>query len=143
MPNYTYRCSDGHQFTEFLSIINHVSSKGCQQCGQTAVQIIEAPMFVKVAANVCYDSPIDGRPITSWQQRHEDLKRNGCTPYDPEQKTDYDNRIKQGEAELDKAIDAHVEESVAKMPSKKRAELWSELTEQGKTLDVVRTTHGG
>ena len=30
-----------------------------------------------------YQSPIDGRPITSRTARKEDLKRNGCVPYEP------------------------------------------------------------
>lgn len=30
-----------------------------------------------------YQSPIDGKAITSRTARKEDLKRNGCVPYEP------------------------------------------------------------
>jgi hypothetical protein len=33
-----------------------------------------------------YQSPIDGRPITSRSHRREDLKRNNCVPYEPSMK---------------------------------------------------------
>lgn len=33
-----------------------------------------------------YNSPIDGRPITSRSHRREDLRRNGCVEYDPSMK---------------------------------------------------------
>jgi len=91
-----------------------------------------------VAPDVSYTSPIDGKPITSQQARNEDLKRNNCTPYDPEQKTDYARRMKDSEAALDKSIDAGVEEAIAKMPTAKRGKLYSELTEQGLDANVVR-----
>jgi hypothetical protein len=99
--------------------------------------------MVKVASDVCYDSPIDGKPITSWQAREEDLKRNGCTAYDPEQKMDYANRLKESESLLDKSIEVSVEETIAKMPTEKRGKLYSELTEQGVQADVVRVTPNG
>lgn len=109
-------------------------------CGQEATQIITAPTLVKVAADVCYDSPIDGRPITSHDAWKEDLKRNDCVAYDPEMKTDYERRIAEGDAKLDAMIDAHVEETIEKMPTAKRAQLYSEMVEQGMTADVIRTT---
>ena len=112
----------------------------CQFCDELAERIISVPLFVKAAPNVCYDSPIDGKPITSWDMRREDLKRNGCREYDPEMKTDYANRIKESEAQLDATIEAHVEEAIEKMPTAKRGKLYSELTEQGVQADVIRTT---
>jgi hypothetical protein len=55
-------------------------------------------------------------------------------------KKDEARRIAEGDAKLDAMIDAHVEESIEKMPTAKRAQLWSELTEQGMSADVVRST---
>lgn len=139
MPNYTYRCSDGHTLETFLPVSLHVSEMVCQQCGQIAFQVICAPLLVKVCQDVSYDSPIDGRPITNWQARQEDLKRSGCRPYDPEMKKDSANFRKQQATELDSAIDAHVEQAIEKMPTAKRGKLMSELTEQGLGADVVRS----
>lgn len=102
--------------------------------------MITAPLLVTAAPDVCYDSPIDGRPITSWQARQEDLKRHGCRPYDPEMKTDA-ARFRQAQDDaLDRSIEVQVEETIEKMPTAKRGKLYSELTSQGFGLDYARTT---
>lgn len=112
----------------------------CITCGMLAEQVIGAPLLVKAAQNVMYDSPITGLPITSWEAHREDLKRSGCRPYDPEMKKDAERFRKEKADELDKSIELHVEETVEKMPSAKRAKLASELIDQGIGADVVRTT---
>ena len=139
MPNYLYQCNDGHGFQQFSTVAEHSPVAKCP-CGQWGAQIITAPLMVKCAQEVSYDSPIDGRPITSHDAHREDLKRHDCVAYDPEMKKDYDRRIAAEDAALDASIDAHVEESIEKMPTAKRAQLYSELTEQGMTTDVVRST---
>jgi len=110
------------------------------ECGQEGTQVITAPTLVKCAADVCYDSPVTGEPITSHHARLEDMKRHDCVEYDPEMKRDYERRIAEGDAKLDKLIDTHVEETIEKMPTAKRAQLWSELVDQGTTAEVVRST---
>lgn len=139
MPNYLYACGEGHRFQRFSTVSEHSPVAQCP-CGQWGTQIITAPTLVKVAADVCYDSPIDGRPITSHDAWREDLKRHDCVSYDPEMKKDYERRIVEGDKKLDAMIDAHVEETIEKMSTAKRAQLYSELTEQGMTADVVRST---
>jgi len=139
MPSYLYACRNGHRFQRFSTVSEHTPVWMCD-CGQEATQVITAPTLVKVAADVCYDSPITGEPITSHQAHKEDLKRHDCVAYDPEMKKDYERRLDEADAKLDASIDAHVEESIEKMPTAKRAQLWSELTEQGMTADVVRST---
>lgn len=139
MPNYVYACRAGHRFQRFSTVSEHSPVWMCE-CGQEATQIITAPTLVKVAAELCFDSPIDGRAITSHDAWKEDLKRNDCVAYDPEMKTDYERRIAEGDAKLDALIDAHVEETIEKMPTAKRAQLYSEMVDQGMTADVVRST---
>ena len=68
------------------------------------------------------------------------MKRHDCVEYDPEMKKDYERRIKESDEHLDRLVDAHVEESIEKMPTAKRAQLYSEMTEQGMSADVVRST---
>ncbi len=139
MPYYDYQCQNGHRTTMYLTLANHVGTQPCA-CGEMAEQVITAPILVACAQDVCYDSPIDGRPITSWQARTEDLKRNNCQPYDPEMKTDYANRLKRQEAELDKSIEQYAEQVTEKMPTATRGKLYSELTEQGVQAEYVRST---
>ena len=140
MPTYSYRCPSGHDFTRYDSVANHLSLRLCPTCFAASTQIITAPLMVKVAQDVCYDSPIDGRAITSWDARQEDLKRSNCVPYDPEQKTDAANRRKQEEAALDTLIETHAEQVTEKMTTAQRGKIYSELTEQGKTAEIVRTS---
>ena len=102
--------------------------------------MITAPILVKVAADVSYDSPIDGRPITSHDAWKEDLKRNDCVAYDPEMKTDAKRRIAEADAKLDALVDAHVEASIEQMPTAKRAQLYSELVDRSASAEVVRTS---
>ncbi len=103
-----------------------------------AEQIITAPLLVKVACDVRYDSPINGRPITSHAQRIEDMKRHDCIEYDPGMKQDAQRRMDESDASLDASIERHVEKEIAKMPTKQRGKLVSELTEQGMTTEYVR-----
>lgn len=141
MPFYLYQCQNGHQFQRFLPVSAHTPTAQCD-CLAMGTQIITAPLMVTCAANVCYDSPVTGEAITSHHARLEDMKRHECVEYDPEMKRDYERRIADGDAKLDSLIDAHVEEAIEKMPTAKRAKLYSELTEQGMTADVVRSTPG-
>lgn len=104
-------------------------------------RVIYAPM-VFVRPDVCYDSPIDGRPITSMQARREDLARSGCIEYDPEMKTDSNRRVIESEKALDRSVDAFVEESIEKMPGAKRERLANELA-AGTDAEIVRLTAGG
>lgn len=94
--------------------------------------------MVKAAVDVCYDSPVDGRPITSHAARQEDLKRNGCIEYDPEMKKDHERRVVEHDAALDRAVEESVCREVAKMPKKKKEQLIKEVVHQGVGAAVVR-----
>jgi hypothetical protein len=137
MPFYDYSCPDGHLFTKYFSVSNHVGELYCD-CGELAKQIISSPAMVKVAPSIAYDSPIDGRPITTWAAREEDLKRNNCRPYDPEMKTDAANYRKEQQAKLEAALDETVAETITKMPTKDRGKLYADLTEKGEDIVVER-----
>lgn len=99
-----------------------------------------ATPMVFVSPNICYDSPIDGRPITSMQARIEDLKRSGCMEYDPEMRKDTIRRQQEADAELEKSVDSFVEQQFEAMPARKKESLAAEL-ESGVTTEIVRKTH--
>lgn len=133
MPNYDYACDCGKTFERYLPLAEYAQPQVCE-CGLVAQKIIlKAPMAV-VQPDICYDSPIDGRPITSKQARIEDLARSNCVPYDPEQKTDYLRRNERQQAELEAKMEATVDREIAQMPSRKRERLAAEM-EGG--MDVV------
>lgn len=95
--------------------------------------------MVTVSPNICYDSPVDGKPITSLRQREEDLARNNCRPYDPGMKVDYEERLKREDMQLDKQVDETVDREISLMPSHKREKLVNELA-AGVDAEVVRRT---
>lgn len=99
-------------------------------------RLMPIPNFF-VQRDICYDSPIDGRPITSRQARIEDLARNGCTEYDPGMRQDYDRRVIEAEAKTEKAMEATVEAEISRMPAVKRERLQAEL-DGGLVADVAR-----
>lgn len=125
MPTYVHRCENGHRFERVRRVADFDKTEVCD-CGLVAPRVICAPM-VFVQPDICYDSPIDGRPITSMQARLEDLARAECVPYDPGMKQDYQRRIARGEAELEAKIEATVEAEIERMPTEKRERLHNEM----------------
>jgi putative FmdB family regulatory protein len=133
---YQYRCKHGHDFERVLPVADYRTPQTCE-CGAEGRRIISVPRLVTVQPECNYDSPIDGKPITSWKQRQEDLARSGCRPYDPEMKTDAERFRKRQDQELDKAIEQTVEAQIETMPGKKREQLDRELT-SGADINIER-----
>lgn len=126
MPTYEWTCKNGHHFERILPIADYKSEQICE-CGAIGRRIITLPPMVKMSRDVCYDSPIDGTPITSMKKRKWDLARSGCQPYDPEMKTDADNFRKDKQAALERQVDETVERAYEAMPSRKKEALANEL----------------
>jgi hypothetical protein len=101
-------------------------------------RILTMPML-HIPQDIRYESPIDGRPIMSMQARREDLARSNCVPYEPEQKQDYQRRIKEGEEKLDKAVGETVDREIAHMPARKRERLEAEMA-GGMSAEPMRVT---
>lgn len=137
MPIYRYKCAEGHAFERFLSVRDHEEALPCEECPLAAIQVIGAPMLVTAAVDVCYDSPIDGRPITSHQQRREDMKRSDSVPYDPEMKRDALRRKQESQDQFESAVEQTVHEEIAKMPRAKKQQLIREVVREGQTVEQV------
>ncbi len=145
MPTYVYQCPECLKQEDHYQTLQDFEDYGfaCMECLADMEVVIGAPLLVKTAADVCYDSPIDGRPITNWQARQEDLKRNNCRPYDPEMKTDAARVRKEAEDKLDQQVDVTVESAIEKMDGRTRGKLASELLDQSADVNVVRSTPNG
>jgi len=124
-------------FDKYLPVSQYLDAQRCQ-CGAIARKIITPPTLI-IAPNVHYDSPIDGRPITSMAARREDLARSSCSPYDPDIKQDYHRRIEKSERDLEKAVEETVDRELSQMPARKREKLEAELN-GGITAEPVRVT---
>lgn len=137
MPVYEYQCENGHKFDNFFTIVGHLRQLACH-CGAMATQIISAPILIKAAPFVCYDSPIDGRPITTWAARREDLARNNCQPYDPEMRKDAERFNEDCMKEVESDIQQTVEQEFSKMSHAKRSQLGHELFDLNMSAEITR-----
>lgn len=138
MPTYSYACPRGHTFEYVCSMKDHKRARKCE-CGSVALQIIDRPVFGWAQRDCRYDSPIDGRPITSWAQRRDDLARNGCQEYDPEMKKDADRARMARDAALDRSVDITVESAYEKLSGPQRERLGNELA-SGIDVAITRPT---
>jgi len=122
---YEYECDSGHRFERHLPVERYAEPQTCK-CGAGSHKVITAVRGY-VRGDVCYDSPIDGRPVTSMRARRDDLARNNCVEYDPEMKKDVARRIEREQVELERRVESTVEATIESMPAKKRERLASEL----------------
>jgi hypothetical protein len=122
---YEYECPAGHIFERVLPVSEYKAPQPCD-CGQMGQRIISRTHGF-VQRECVYDSPIDGRPVTSWAQRREDMARNNCQEYDPGMRQDYDRRIAREDAILDAKFEETIEAEIERMPSRKREQLQAEL----------------
>ncbi len=140
MPVYEYRCSAGHDFERYAPLKEFDRLQNCE-CGLPGIK--KPSRFIGVVyQDVCYDSPIDGRPITSRQARKEDMARHGCIEYDPEMRKDADRRMQESQAALDRKVEEAVESTIEAMPSQKRERLYAEMM-GGADAAVIRSTVEG
>lgn len=137
MPTYAYRCDSGHEFDRYLPLDRYAEPQNCE-CGSPSTKVITAPML-HIPGEIRYESPIDGRPITSAAARAEDLARSGCVPWEPGIRQDGERRQKQAEDALERSIDETVEREFATMPPKKLEKLAAEL-QGGLTAEPTRMT---
>lgn len=137
MPLYDYMCwRCNREETLFRHVADRNDAPVCHD--RPMLRALSKPSIF-VARDICYDSPIDGRPITNKQARIEDLARSGCIEYDPGVKQDYQRRITRDEQDLDAKVDSFLEAEIEKMPTRKKERLASEL-ESGIHPEYDRTT---
>lgn len=140
MPTYSYKCPDGHTTLVMVPVSMYQPIVPCGTCEDQAERVFTAPVLVKVAQDVHYESPITGQPIRSHAARKEDMARHGCVEYDPEMKRDYERRREESMQQFEAGIEQTVTEEIAKMPSEKKARLAREVIDGGLITEAVRQT---
>lgn len=124
---YEYCCPKGHHFEAVLAVADYRTPQSCPKCGTEGRRIISVPRLVTATPNVCFDSPIDGRPITSMAQRRDDMARNNCREYDPMMRLDAAKFRKETQEKLERSVDESVERHIDSLPDHKREKLNNEL----------------
>lgn len=134
---YTYHCHDcDKEFDRVLALADYKTPQTCD-CGGKGRRVISVPVLAFAKRDCVYDSPIDGRAITSWAQRRDDLARNGCQEYDPEMKTDAARYRERTQSDLERSVDDTVDAAIDKMDNRQRESLANEL-QSGVDAAVVR-----
>ena len=137
MPLYEFQCDNGHKFDLFLKLKDYNSPQTCD-CGAKAKRKITATMIsCDIQPWDYYESPVSGKPITSYKQRREDMARHDCVDYDPGMKDVQKNRIRNEEKALERSIDETVDREWAKMPTDKKESLAKELL-SGADVEIER-----
>ena len=134
MPIYEYECKLGHKFDRFLKLSEYQEPQICE-CGAESRKLISTPMIAPQFES--YESPIDGSPITSKKKRIEDMKRNGCVPYEGGIVEENTRRMKVEEQKLEREIDNTVDGILENMPARKKEILESEL-KSGASIEYGR-----
>jgi hypothetical protein len=123
MPIYEARCPVCSKQQEYYQTVAncHITPVCCG--AKTEKVILSSPMGY--VHNIAYTSPIDGRPITTTQARKEDMARNNCRPWEgmEQEKKEAARRAMYEEQKQDKALEKTIGETLAAMPSDKKAAL--------------------
>ena len=137
MPIYVFECDKGHKFDRYLKLEDYNNPQTCD-CGEKAKRKIVPTMInCDIQPWDYYESPASGKPITSYKERREDMKRHGCVDYEPSMKKTQQRNIKKNDEALEKAIDETVEREFDKMSSQKKEKLANELL-SGADVEITR-----
>lgn len=125
MPLHDFECDSCSTVTE-QSVAHGVAWIVCPTCCSPAQKVFLRAPRGYVQPDICYDSPVDGRPITNKHARAEDLRRNNCIEYDPEMRKDVERRRIDEEKRFDASLDQTIDATIAAMPARKREQLETE-----------------
>lgn len=121
---YEYRCDNGHVFERVLKLADYNLPQTCE-CGAESTKLISTPMIAPQFE--AYESPIDGKVISSKKKRIDDLARNDCVPYEEGIAEESTRRMKMEEQKLERKMENSVDEAIEKMPARQKEALESEM----------------
>ena len=135
MPLYEYACECGAKLTEYKPLREASVPVTCT-CGQVMGKVFSAPQIF-VAAEVSYECPITGIPITSKRAHEENLAKHGCRVYETGEREEVTRRREREDAKLEETISETALDFVESLPSEAREQLGREL-ESGLDVTVIR-----
>lgn len=135
MPLYDLLCSEGHKTERMIPLAQFSEPIECP-CGSPAKRVISAPMFS--VEQVGYSCPVTGKWVNSGREHRENLKEQGCRVLEPGETEAASAFRQREEADFEAKLDKTVETELAKMPSEKKEQLYSELTRGGVDIAYER-----
>jgi len=138
---YEFRCVSCGKYHERVMRLKEYGTPQYCDCGSDQPMtkvILTAPMGF-VQQDVHYQSPVTGEVITSRTARANDLAKHNCVEYDPGMKQDYQRRIADEEARIEKNVDQTVDQFFDALPARKKEKLLAEVA-GGADVTPVRQT---
>lgn len=124
MPIYVYKCMNNHTFEKFLKMADADEEQFCA-CGRPGHKQVTAARVVADYAG--YECPITGDWIEGRAAHRENLAKHGCRVFEPGEQASAASYVAKQELEMDKAVEATVDEFIATLPVEKRDALASGL----------------
>jgi len=113
VPVYEYLCDRGHHIEAIRRMELSSLSVQCTVCGSEAKRIISP---VRVFGDYQgYVSPVSGRWVEGRRARDEDMKRNGCRPYESGEREEAIRRAADYERKVEEKIDESVERAASEL----------------------------
>lgn len=142
MPIYTARCRDDqcrHEQDYFQVVAKHDQSPPCNACDGPTKQIITTT-FIQTDLPA-YQSPIDGREVRGRKARREDLKRNGCRPYEGREVEEKEaaRRRNYKQEKIEKAVDDQLERTITDLDASNRLDRVGDRSNDPFIPDDMRT----
>lgn len=119
MPLYSFECSECHKRDAvFRKIASRNEAPLC--CDKSMVRVIEAAAIQADLPG--YQSPIDGRWIEGKRARMEDMKRNGCRPWEgmESEKKEAQRRAEYADKDYEKGLEAQIMNTYNNMSAEKQ-----------------------
>jgi hypothetical protein len=138
-PLHDFLCRNCNEVDERFVPRNDLARPQRCHCGQVMEKVFLRAPIAFIQQDYCYDSPVDGRPITNYQQHLEELARTDSVVYEPGIKQDQERNQRMRDEMLERSIDETVEREVASMPARKKEKLAAEL-EGGLAAEPERIT---
>jgi len=113
MPVYEYRCGSGHVFERILPVSSYLVPQVCD-CGHMSQKVILHPPRV-FGDYEGYESPGTGKWVEGRAARERDLRECNCRPYELGEREDMVKRQIANENQLDKVVDAVVDQTLAEI----------------------------
>ncbi len=138
---YEYLCNSCEKVHEIVMRLSEYGTPQYCTCGAAEPMqkvILTAPMGF-VQQDIHYQSPVTGEVITSKAKRDQDLAKHNCIEYDPGMKQDYQRRIADEEARIEKNVDQTVDQFFDALPARKKEKLLAEVA-GGADVTPVRQT---
>jgi hypothetical protein len=139
VPLHDHYCQWCNEYEERHVSVEDLDKPQRHRCGLAMERVYTKFPMAFIRPDVNYTSPVDGRPITNYQEHLEELARNDSVVYEPGIKQDQERNARLREEALDRAVDETVDREIATMPAAKREKLVAEL-EGGLTAEPARVT---